>query len=92
MLGIDFMYFSGVQIDIAHNCYWFPHNQSKKHFFQSEATKLHEWGPKVAVFSAFALAPLTLGNPSDDLLLQAVRRGQLEQPEELRLLEQLQNN
>ncbi|XP_045569661.1 uncharacterized protein [Salmo salar] len=92
VLGIDFMYFSGVQIDIAHNCYWFPYNPSKKHFFQSEATKLHDWGPNVAVFSAIAPVPLTLDNPSDDLLLQAVRRAQLEQPEELRLLEQLQNN
>ena len=64
VLGLDFMYMSGVQMDITHNAYWFPHNPGKKYSFLSDGAKLQDWRPTVAFVSA--VAPVLLDQKLQD--------------------------
>jgi len=61
VIGLDFLFFSGMQIDVMNRMYWFQDDKKKK-VFQKKKTKKnkhHEWTmvPQLALFSAIAPYP-----------------------------------
>ncbi len=96
ILGLDFLFYSGLQIDVTTNTYWFKPNEKQRFSFKGGFQKLNDWGLErpVALYTAI---PPTSTVPSFEveivqLVEKAVQHAQLEEEGKLMLLEQLQRN
>lgn len=93
VLGLDFLFLSGLQIDVSTNTYWFKPYEKDRFTFNDDIPKLHDWGPERQVALITTIAPIPLSpNSSEEVILQAVRNAQLEENEKLTFMEQLQQN
>lgn len=88
VLGLDYIFFTGLQVDVRNNVYWFqPHERFS---FLQEGASLKEWHPSVALFSAMAPHPLCADET--DLIGMACRDACLEGGERQQLMLQLKQN
>ncbi|XP_060796136.1 uncharacterized protein LOC132898493 [Neoarius graeffei] len=88
VFGLDYIFFTGLQVDVRNNVYWFEHHE--RFPFQREGASLKGWHPSVALFSA--MAPYPLFADETDLLSIACRDACLEGGERQQLMSQLNQN
>ena len=84
--GLDFVLFTGMQLDVAGGMYWFWGNVEKKFYFCAESSLSGEGetGNSIAFFSveapsATALFPTQTPLEDSDLMLRAVQESHLEE-------------
>lgn len=96
VLGLDFLFYSGLQIDVTTNTYWFKPDEKQRFPFCGGFQNVNDWGLERPVALITAIPPkLTIPSCEGDLVDlvgKAVQNAQLETKEKLRLLEQLQQN
>lgn len=63
VLGLDYLFFSGLQLDIRNKAYWF--NPDEKYYFQKESVHSSEWSAPASVALFSALAPCSIVAESD---------------------------
>ena len=86
LIGLDFLFFTGMQLDVAGGMYWFRDNVEKKFYFCAESSLSGEGenGNSIAFFSvvapsATALFPTQAPLEDSDLMLRAVQESHLEE-------------
>lgn len=95
VLGLDYLFLSGLQIDVQNRSYWFQSDINTRFAFQRDVNAIHDWGPQSSVILFTSVNPLCEEqNPlsGSDLLQQACQNACLSEPERQCLLTQLQNN
>ncbi|KAI2647959.1 Retrovirus-related Pol polyprotein from transposon 17.6 [Labeo rohita] len=96
ILGLDFLFYSGLQIDVTTNTYWFKPNEKQRFSFNGGSQKLNDWGLErpVALYTAIPPTPTVPSFEAElaDLVEKAVQHAQLEEEGKRMLLEQLQQN
>lgn len=96
VLRLDFLRFTGLQINVGDNSYWFKSEDTLKYFFLPEPVHQTEWSKRASVSFVSAVAPSGLPCVSvesdQDLLIAAVRKAQLDECGKVRFLGQLTDN
>nr|XP_054598745.1 uncharacterized protein LOC129163840 [Nothobranchius furzeri] len=92
VVGLDFIFFSGLQFDVSENSYWFKANKHQRYLFISASAGKpgNHSQPHVAFFSA--MTPAQLISPPHNYLEMAVQNAHLDDFGKKQLLYQLQNN
>ncbi|KAI3353499.1 hypothetical protein L3Q82_020019, partial [Scortum barcoo] len=94
VVGLDFIFLSGLQFDVSENCYWFKFNKKRQCQFVKESAEGSNAGltPQLAFFSAIAPSQLVPPLPCHDLLQVAICNAHLDDFGKNMLLCQLQKN
>ncbi len=94
VVGLDFIFLSGLQFDVSENRYWFKSNKKRQYQFLRESAARPNTGlpPQLAFFSAIAPSDLVPLPPCHDLLQAATCNTHLDDFGKNLLLCQLQKN
>ena len=99
LLGLDFVFFTGMQIDVAEGVYWFRENEKQQFSFCTESSLMGEGKTSnyVALFSvvapsATALFPTLTTMEDSDLFQKAIQESHLEEHRKSQLKALLLNN
>ena len=88
VVGLDFIFFSGLQFDVSENSYWFKCNKKRQYQFLKESQSTG-FSPQLAFFSAVPPGSL---EPCPDLLQAATLTSHLDDFGKKQLLRRLQAN